>query len=554
VWLPPLVAALLAPAFAVKVKDSDVWWHMATGRWIAEHRRLPTTDPFTYTVPGKRWHLVNGIADLLLYGFYRVGAETGLVIAKVLFAWLTLTLIGLCLRLLRCSRITIVALLISTALLVQGRYTQERPMIMGAVLLAACSLFALRSHERQDRSHLFFLVALPLWPLVHGTALLGLAQLGSLLVAGLVARAPRRHLISVGATFAACVALTLVLPWWRDLYYVGSSLGRGATATTFTAEWSTGLEALPNRVGHWMVIAGGIVGGLLRVRRNALLLLFSLTGAAIAARFGRNAYEAVLLATPAFGCAVEELSARVRAAGSRLYAAMAAPIAALAVGSIQLALAPFATIGGPFGFGVVRANFPYDTLETLRRLPVHRLINDFPIGGFLIWENGPWGVYCDGRTVALYDEEDVKNLIVPLFESAEALTASADRWDAPYGLTGNLSPPNQWMMVSPEWTPLHLGLGTSLFIRSSHLAEVPPGIMPLHFLRYTEEERWMNGYYRGILESPSRRAELVRETAEAARMSPWSPLLADIVVSVQRLDGPFGNELAAVVDRARSEL
>lgn len=44
-WLPAVVAATLAPGFLVKVKDYDVWWHLATGRWIVAHGSLPTAIP-----------------------------------------------------------------------------------------------------------------------------------------------------------------------------------------------------------------------------------------------------------------------------------------------------------------------------------------------------------------------------------------------------------------------------------------------------------------------------------------------------------------------------
>lgn len=550
-WLPALVAAILSPAFLVKVKDYDVWWHMAAGRWIVEHRALPRTDPFAYTMEGKPWHFVNGLAEIVLYGAWRIGGENGLVLLKPLFAIAILGLVGLCVRELRAARNTVVALVALTALLVHARYTIERPMIMGAALLAGCQLALLRSHERRDRSHLFFLLALPLWPLVHGTALVGFAQLGALLVAALVARAPRRRVLEIAGVLGACLALSAVLPWWRGLYYTARGLGGGATATTFTAEWQRGLEALDARVGHWMVIAGAVIGGLLYLRKNAVLLLLSLAGAALSYQFARNSYEAIILAMPAFACAIEALVAHVRARGVELYARAAAPAVALAIGVIQLGLAPARTIGGPFGFGVYRRPFPYDTLVTLRKLPVHRLINGFPIGGFLIWENGPWGVYSDGRTVALYGEEDVQRLFLPMLQSAEALTAAADRWNAVYGLDENLSIPFQWMMVSPDWVPVHLGLGTSLFVRKTHLAELPPDVKPLPLVRFTEDMRWARGFYAGILKDPALRAQLAGEYAEAARRGPESPILVEVIKVIAPLDEAYALKLETVLMKAR---
>lgn len=550
-WLPAVVAALLSPAFLVKVKDYDVWWHMAAGRWIVEHRALPRTDPFAYTMAGKPWHFVNGIAEVILYAAWRAGGETGLVLLKPIFAILILTLVGLAIRELRAARGTVIALVAATAILVHARYTIERPMIMGAALLAACQLAALRSHERRDRSHLWFLLALPLWPLVHGTALLGFAQLGALLVAALVARAERRRIVEIAGTLAACLALSAILPWWRGLYYTARGLGGGATATLFTAEWRTGMEAIGDRMGHWLILAGAIAGGLLHLRRNASLLLLSLAGAALSYQFARNAYEAMILAMPAFACALEALSERVQQRGAALYARAAAPAIAAAICVLQLVLAPARTIGGPFGLGVYRRPFPYDTLVTLRKLPVHRLINGFPIGGFLIWENGPWGVYSDGRTVALYGEEDVKRLFLPMLESAKALTTAADQWNAVYGLDENLSIPFSWMMVSPDWVPIHLGIGTSLFVRKTHLAELPPDVKPLPLVRFTEDMRWTRGYYAGILKDPALRQQLAAQYAEAARRGPESPILVEVIKVVAPLDEPYALGLETTLMKAR---
>jgi hypothetical protein len=548
-FLPPLCAALLAPSFIVKIRGYDVWWHMATGRWILEHGRLPDVDPFTYTMAGKPWHLVNGIADVVLYLAWRLGGETAIVLLKVVFAWLTLTLLGFAMRALGVSRVVMVSLLVLAALLVHGRFTEERPLIMGASLVCAGTFAAIRWDD-SDRPLWFFLLALPLWPLVHGNALIGLAQL--LLVGGIatVMRAPKKRLVRVWAVIAACLLASVLLPWWRDLYAVSTSLKPSATAMQLTAEWRTGIEALPDRVGHWMVIAGGIAGGISR-RRKPLLLLLAIVGAALALQYGRNAYEAVLLAMPGLACALTDLGERFAAGGRLLFARASAPVVAFAVGAIQLALAPIATIGGPLGFGVVRGMFPYDTLETLRQLPVHRLINGFAIGGFLIWEAGPWGVYCDGRTVALYSEEDVKRLFLPLVESAESLTRVADEWNAVYGLTENRSPPQQWMMVSPEWVPLHLGLGTSLFVRKDKLAELPPEVRPLHLVRYTVVTEWVDGWYAGILRDPALWTQLRTELTAAARLGPESPLLVEIVNAVMRLDADKGAELAAIIDAAR---
>lgn len=548
-----LVAAVLAPAFLVKVKDYDVWWHLATGRFIARHHALPTTDPFTYTMQGKPWHLVNGLAELALYGVYAALGDAGLVLLKAVLACVVLGLVGLSLREVKASKTTSIAVVASIALLVHARFTMERPLLFGAALLAGCQLAALRSLLRRDRSHVVFLVALPLWPLVHATALLGLAQLGALLVAAVVAKTPKKHLVSIGATFAASLAIAALCPWWRDAVRVAFELGAGATATRFTAEWRTGAEALEDRVGHWGLLLVAAIGGAATLRKNALLLLTTLVGAAAAWAFARNAYEALLLAAPAFAVGLELGASKLREAGRAIFARAFGPIVAATLAVAQLAIAPSHTIGGPFGFGVVREPFPFDTVKTLEKLPVHRLFNDFPIGGWLIFRDGPWGVYCDGRTVALYGEDDVRRLFVPQMQGVEELTKAADAWDAPYGLNQNGSPPNQWMMISKEWVPLHVGLGTTLFVRATKVKELPPDVRPLHLVRFADEPAWTKGYYQGLLKDPELRAQFAIEFAEAARLSPESPVLVDILRAIAEESPPYAAGLEKILQEARAK-
>lgn len=550
-WLSPLVATILAGFFTVKVKTDDAFWHMATGRWIVEHRTLPTVDPFTYTMTGKPWHLVNGLADVILYLAYWVGAESGLVAIKVAAAWLVLCLAGFCLRAVNASSLTTVSLVTMLALLLHGRFTMERPLIFGGVLLAACQLAAIRSHRKQDNSSLVFLIALPIWPLVHGTALLGAGVLVSLIFAAVVTKAPKPYLKRIAVVGGVSLLVSLATPWWRDLFLVASEAGSGSTATSFTAEWESGVESFSHHVGHWIVVVGAMAGGVSMFRSDPGLLAMSALGAVISLRFGRNSYEAVILCLPAFACGIGAARRALELRALPLFSSWLAPLCALAVCAIQLALSPFTTVGGPFGVGLASGFFPTDTLATLNRLPKRRVLNDFPIGGYLIWKQVVGGVYCDGRTMALFREADVQELFVPLLSSSAAITASADKWDAVYGLAQNMSIPAQWMMVSPDWVPLHIGDGTSLFVRASFLAEIPPGVRPLPLLRFTEESRWVDFWYRNAIASEASREELKAQMTEACRLSPFSPVLANIVFAVARIDPAFGGELADIIDRAR---
>lgn len=55
----PLLVALLAYAIVLftpaVLNDADTYWHVASGDWILDHRAVPLSDPFSFTVPGRTW-------------------------------------------------------------------------------------------------------------------------------------------------------------------------------------------------------------------------------------------------------------------------------------------------------------------------------------------------------------------------------------------------------------------------------------------------------------------------------------------------------------------
>jgi len=66
---------VLANAFAAglrTVSDSDSGWHLATGRYIWEHRTIPSTDVLSFASAGMPW-IYPPFGQVLLYLLYRVG-------------------------------------------------------------------------------------------------------------------------------------------------------------------------------------------------------------------------------------------------------------------------------------------------------------------------------------------------------------------------------------------------------------------------------------------------------------------------------------------------
>jgi hypothetical protein len=79
VFLAALFTGLFAMA-ARNVTDPDVWWHLKTGQYIAEHKSVPHTDPFSYTRAGEPWVAHEWLSELLLYEVERTAGWGGLIL------------------------------------------------------------------------------------------------------------------------------------------------------------------------------------------------------------------------------------------------------------------------------------------------------------------------------------------------------------------------------------------------------------------------------------------------------------------------------------------
>src|SRR6266496_6153683 len=77
-----LLLLIIAVAYAAlaclrTVADFDTGWHLATGRYVIEHRTVPSTDVLTYTSAGEPWHYPP-FAGALLYGVFHWFGYAGL--------------------------------------------------------------------------------------------------------------------------------------------------------------------------------------------------------------------------------------------------------------------------------------------------------------------------------------------------------------------------------------------------------------------------------------------------------------------------------------------
>jgi len=196
ILLPPATVALAGVLAFRRLGDADTWWHLASGRWIAQHHAIPHTDVLSYTVPDHPWINLQWLFDLSVYGLHRAAGATLVVVAgAVLYA----AAIALLLKNLRRSLGPLAAAMMGLWVLAiaQGRFT-IRPE-MASYLLLQVVLLVCATGARAGGRRLWLLPAvMALWVNAHGLFVIGAFVIGCYMAAGVANR------------------LSFLPPGWRD--------------------------------------------------------------------------------------------------------------------------------------------------------------------------------------------------------------------------------------------------------------------------------------------------------------------------------------------------
>jgi hypothetical protein len=180
------LAVLFIGLFAMtarNVTDPDVWWHLKTGQYIAQHKSVPHTDPFSYTRAGEPWVAHEWLTEILLYELERTAGFGGLIVvfSAVLCA-------AFFLLYLRCGpALYLAGVLTLCAAWATAPVWGVRPQVL-SLLLTSLWLFILERSEH-DANLLWWTLPLTLlWVNLHAGFALGLVLSALFLTGALVER------------------------------------------------------------------------------------------------------------------------------------------------------------------------------------------------------------------------------------------------------------------------------------------------------------------------------------------------------------------------------
>lgn len=163
-----------------KIEDDDVFWHLATGRFIVENKYVPDKDVFGYTTQNAEWIPFEWGWDVISFSLYGIGGYNALFIFRTLiFCFLFLIYFRL-LRKFNINSIISVLLLLALLLAVFNRLS-PRPHIFTYLFLTIL-LYLFLTYKYFDREKYFKrLFFLPVIFLVWGNLHLGTIAGGLLL-------------------------------------------------------------------------------------------------------------------------------------------------------------------------------------------------------------------------------------------------------------------------------------------------------------------------------------------------------------------------------------
>jgi hypothetical protein len=454
-------AALLgfaAVAGLFRVRAYDLFWHLAAGRWIVEHGRVPMADPFRFTSGGAPWVDHEWLFQVAAFGIERLAGLPGLVLARAAAA---VALAALLLAGLRRSGAPLAwAVPVALAAVLGARPRMFlRPELVTLVALALLlSLLQAWRRAGTGRRRLAWAAAMVglvvLWANAHPGALAAppvalVFLLGARLPGG--SGGPRRG--TAPPSWATIAGLPLALaaalvanPSGAAIFAVPGAIGGSlADLSGVNPEW---LPLWNPAIAHdsvylFTVLVALVALATVALRRTARLDpatgLAALAVAGLAATSIRH--QALFYVAAAFfaGECLAQLAARSsrnaddRAARDRRVAALGAVLCLLAGAWAVLppARGPLAPLQGRYspGLGLEPGRFPGHLAGAVAGewREVGNLYNNVAWGGYLLWRlYPPRQVFLDGRNEV--DPEILRQLAAARVSSRE-WEALLDRYD-----------------------------------------------------------------------------------------------------------------------------
>ena len=412
------VAASALYASLNSVTGGDLWWHLAVGRHIIEHRAIPTRDVFSYTADGAPWQNHEWLSQVVLYAAFAGGGGRAVAIVEIVAVWLAFAL-ATWIGWRRSASLAAAAIAAVAAVPVCRPYLDVRPNLVA--FLGTLVLMAVLESSRRD-GRLPVRVVLPplfvVWVNLHSGFIYGLAVLWlvALLEWSKASSGPGRRLLQAAAiSTLACAFNPLGL---RALTFPFSILDQShAFWRSEIIEWQRPvlfreLPFNPAAFGYYVVaqMLLALCAALIDRRRLdradvghvAMTLALALTSRRFVPLFAFVSipFAATNLAT----IAAAIVPPGIRAWGTVIVAGACVPALGLVLNASIPAVRDVQRVG-LFAYLTDEGYFPSLAVDFLRaNPPPERILSLYAWGGFMMYRLPAWKVFIDPRGHTVYPQ------------------------------------------------------------------------------------------------------------------------------------------------------
>jgi len=400
-WMVAGALVFWRSGYAV-IWGSDLWWHIATGRWIFEHKVLPVTDPWSFPVASSQWVVDSWLSDLTLYLWTEAFGLQSLAWWK----WMVLiaTFLILMKLLQRLGKDDLTAWFGAFAASATAAvFLDVRPQIYSLL----CYVILLQISLDRKRISWWLLPLFLVWVNLHAGFTLGLITLPILVLPYVLqSRQRRRTLIITCSCVAVCFvnpngyhAFTQPLIYALQAYSPFHSIAEwlppfeaggihspfypyltGLFVLSFLAQWIRGRRPGPH---SWVLFALGALTLAMSLKSRRFIPVFAISQS--------------LLFAVSFAPFVRRISGRLPV--------FASPLAALMLGLVLLW--PYPQRSYAFDYLTARHSFPVETLNFIETNALTgNLFSYWNWGGYIHLRTfGEMKVFADGRASSVYSEE-----------------------------------------------------------------------------------------------------------------------------------------------------
>ena len=413
--------------------DSDVPWHLATGRLLLETHRVPTTDPWSFATHSQPWYLLSWIWDLFLGITERCFGPLGVLITTLAISAALPAIIAAQLLRMRIALPAIFFTVMIASLSIMDFIT-ARPHLGGYVMALVFYAILYRSREELHYGKLLWLPPLMLiWANMHGSFIAGFSVLGAYAIEAYAAGKKHwlKRLLLISFACALCAAIN---PYGPDVIF-GTMKTLNGAAKQYTLEWMPFSFSASTGISAWLILF--ILASNMRGSRAAIADKILAVGWLIGTMFAmRNGPIFILLSAPYLATCFDEATADLREirkpSSFMIYMERQPAKRAWLAVAIAFTLFVSAVNTLPHQNKIISEDLSVsDAIDfAIEHYPTRHYLTDFNFGGQVIYATGgKLSMFMDSRAATAYGEEAMQDYLEFLWQK--------DGWEekmAKYGI------------------------------------------------------------------------------------------------------------------------